>query len=110
MPALYERPPRVLTRQFLVWFAWFLLTGYVFHGRTRYELRELSVPAVAMRVTSLGIVVAASYWFVRVMPSNVRTLLFQTAGVGVLLGVAPFAIQTGVTTILERRQFRERYR
>lgn len=104
MRPVHRRPPRLLVRQFLVWFVWFLLSGYVFHGRTVRDLRTLSIAEIALRLVSLGIVLGTAYWFFVVMPANVRAFLTAGAAVGFALGAFPVLVQTTVTRYLERRQ------
>lgn len=104
MRAVHRRPPRLLVRQFLVWFAWFLLSGYVFHNRTGRELRELPLLAVLVRLASLAVVLATLYWLFVIMPANVRTFLATGAAAGFTLGALPLVVQTTVTKYLELRQ------
>lgn len=105
MPAVHRRPPRLLVRQFLVWFAWFVLSGYVFHNGTERDLRALSLPEVGVRLASLAIVALGVYWFFYVMPANVRGFLSTAAVIGFSLGGIPIAVQASVTKYLEFRQF-----
>ena len=104
MRAIHRRPPRLVVRQFLVWFAWFLLSGYVFHNRTGRELRELSVLAILVRLASLAVVLVTLYWLFAIMPANVRTFLGGAAAGGFILGAFPIFVQTTVTKYLELRQ------
>jgi|GEM_PF-1166460 len=104
MPAVHRRPPRLLVKQFAVWLAWFVLSGYVFHNRTATDLRNLGVLQVLLRLASLGVVLVVAYWLFVVMPANVRGFLTAGAVVGVSLGVVPLLVQTTVTKYLELRQ------
>lgn len=104
MRPVHRRPPALLLRQFLVWFAWFLLSGYVFHDRTAADLGRLTFPAFGVRVGSLTVVVLAGYWFAVLMPAGVRTFLVTGAAVGLSLAVVPLVVQTSVTRYLELRQ------
>lgn len=104
MRPVHRRPPRVLVRQFAVWLTWFLLSGYVFHGRTARDIHELSVLEVGFRLLSLAIVLVVAYWFFVVMPANVRGFLSTAAAIGLTLGGLPILVQTSVTKYLELRQ------
>ena len=104
MRPVHRRPPRLVARQFLVWFAWFLLSGYVFHSRTERELRDLPAIEIVFRLASLGVVLVALYWLFAIMPGNVRAFLVGGAAVAFLLGAFPLLVQTSVTKYLELRQ------
>lgn len=104
MRPVHHRTPRRLLRQFAVWMAWFLLSGYVFHGRTERELRRLTLAEIVLRLGSLMVVLLSAYWFFGIMPANVRTFLTVGALVGLSLGLVPVLVQTGVTKYLELRQ------
>lgn len=104
MRPVYRRPPRLVARQFLVWFAWFVLSGYVFHNRTERELRALPLLEVLLRIASLGVVIVALYWMLVIMPGKVRTYLVGGAVAGFLLGAFPLIVQASVTKYLELRQ------
>lgn len=104
MRPVHRRPPRLLVRQFIVWFAWFLLSGYVFHNRTERELRALPLLEVVLRIASLGVVLVALYWVLVIMPGNIRTYLVGGTAAGFLLGAFPLLVQTSVTKYLELRQ------
>lgn len=105
MRPVHRRPLPVLVRQFTVWLVWFLLSGYVFHGRTARDLRRLSGIEIGIRLASLAIVLTGVYWFFGIMPSNVRGFLATGAMVGLALGGLPILVQTGVTKYLVFRQF-----
>lgn len=104
MPAVHRRPPRLLIKQFFVWLAWFVLSGYVFHNRTAADLKNVSVPEAMLRLASLGVVLVAAYWIFAVMPADIRGLIAAGALVGVSLGAVPFFVQVSVTKYLEFRQ------
>lgn len=104
MRPVHRRPPRVVARQFLVWFAWFVLSGYVFHNRTECDLRDLSILEVGLRLASLGVVLVVLYWLFAIVPGNVRAFLAGGAAVGFLLGAFPLFVQASVTKYLELRQ------
>lgn len=104
MRPVHRRPPRLVVRQFFVWLTWFVLSGYVFHGRSAHELRQLSMAEVALRLASLAVVLLGIYWLFGVMPANVRGFLSTAAVIGLTLGGLPIAVQAGVTKYLELRQ------
>lgn len=94
-----------IQRRFVVWFAWFLLTGRVFHGKTERDLRDVTRTQAAFGLTALGICLLAATWFLLVIPTDIRNYLLLGGALGLTLGVIPLVFQTvyaGLSVRLDR--------
>ncbi|MFB6072578.1 MAG: hypothetical protein ABEJ88_06380 [Halobacterium sp.] len=69
-------------RGFGVWFAWFLLTGYVTHDRTYGDLKRIERKQLAKRLVPMTVSVVALGWLATQMPPGAAAWV----GSGLLLG------------------------
>lgn len=82
MPESALQSVRRTARSVAVWFAWFLLTGYLTHDRTYGELKRLEAVRVVKRLSVLASIIVVLGWFLGNMPLGAAVWV----GSGLLLG------------------------